>query len=133
MTASKFDLTSIMTQAGETATSHVQGTGHWEQRESELRIAYLEADEIPVKMLLTAEKLIIRRGVDHQNYSLLRLNLHGQEACQYRVQGREMALTSQTHQLTFEVKAGKQQLQVEYDLFSGLYLIGNYAITLIFT
>lgn len=122
-----------MTQAGETATTHVQGTGYWEQSGSELRIAYLEAGETPVKLLLTAEKLIIRRGVDHQNFSLLRLNLHSQEACQYRVQGREMALTSQTHQLAFEVKAGKQQLQVEYDLFSGLYLIGNYAITLIFT
>ena len=43
-----------------------------------------------------------------------------------------MDLTSVTNLLKVTKNGNEHKVSVEYDLFSGLYLIGNYAVTLIF-
>lgn len=94
----------------------------------------MEDGVIPVKMLLKENELLIKRGVDENNYSFMRFVPGEKEACRYVVEGRQMDLTSAANLLEFETQEdGSQKLRIEYDLFSGLYLIGNYTVTLIFT
>lgn len=99
------------------------------------RLKYLEDNQIPVKILLKKQKqtLIINRGVVPSNYSLIKLELGEKRGCKYVVNNRQMDLISETKFLKVTKYGGRTQVQVEYDLFSGLYLIGNYAVTLIFS
>lgn len=134
MTKINIDLTSKITQDNETETFNKKGVGEIKFDNEITRISYLENDEIPVKMLLKDNELIIRRGVDSNNYSLMRFVPGEKQACRYVAVGRQMDLTSVTNLLEYEdQKDGSKKLHVEYDLFSGLYLIGNYTVTLIFT
>lgn len=99
------------------------------------RLKYLEDNQIPVKILLKKKKqtLIINRGVVPSNYSLIKLELGEKRGCKYVVNNRQMDLISETKFLKVTKYGGRTKVQVEYDLFSGLYLIGNYAVTLIFS
>lgn len=99
------------------------------------RLKYLEDNQIPVKILLKKQKqtLIINRGVVPSNYSLIKLELGEKRGCKYVVNNRQMDLISETKFLKVTKYGGRTKVQVEYDLFSGLYLIGNYAVTLIFS
>ncbi|KRL90492.1 DUF1934 domain-containing protein [Lactobacillus kalixensis] len=134
MTKINIDLTSTITQGDDTETFHKNATGEIEISDQAIRISYLEDGEIPVKMLLKDKELILRRGVDHNNYSLLKFTPGEKKACRYVAAGRQMDLTSVTNLLEFvDQNDNSQKLQVEYDLFSGLYLVGNYTVTLIFT
>lgn len=134
MTKINIDLTSTITQDKETETFKKHMTGEFKKDEENIRISYLEDGVIPVKMLLKDNELILRRGVDRQNYSLMRFMPGEKKACKYVVTNRQMDLTSVTNLLEFqEENDGSAKLHVEYDLFSGLYLIGNYTVTLIFT
>ncbi|GAA3633034.1 DUF1934 domain-containing protein [Lactobacillus hamsteri] len=134
MTKINIDLTSKITQEDETETFNRKAVGEIKFDDEITRISYLENGEIPVKMLLKDNELIIRRGVDSNNYSLMRFVPGEKQACRYVAVGRQMDLTSVTNLLEYEdQKDGSQKLHVEYDLFSGLYLVGNYTVTLIFT
>lgn len=99
------------------------------------RLKYLEDNQIPVKILLKKQKqtLIINRGVVPSNYSLIKLELGEKRGCKFVVNNRQMDLISETKFLKVTKYGGRTKVQVEYDLFSGLYLIGNYAVTLIFS
>ncbi|MDF7639514.1 DUF1934 domain-containing protein [Lactobacillus sp. ESL0791] len=134
MSKIKIDFTSIIKQEEETETFNKQAAGEMVVTNGVRRISYLEDGTIPVKMLLKDNELIIRRGVNQNNYSLLKFVPGEKEACRYLMEGRQMDLVSSTNLLEFLAKQdGSQELRIEYDLFSGLYLIGNYAVTLIFT
>ncbi len=134
MTKINVDLTSTITQDKETETFHKQAQGEFKENGGIIRISYLEDGTIPVKMLLKENELILRRGVDAKNYSLMRFVPGEKEACRYLMGGRQMDLSSVTNLLEYaDQKDGSQKLRIEYDLFSGLYLIGNYTVTLIFT
>lgn len=134
MTKIHIDLTSTITQEKDSETFHKEADGNFQKNGEIIRVSYLEDGTIPVKMLLKDNELIIKRGVDRQNYSFMRFVIGEKEACRYLVSGRQMDLTSVTNLLEFnEENDGSQKLHVEYDLFSGLYLIGNYTVTLIFT
>lgn len=134
MTKTNIDLTSTITQEDDQETFNKKASGEIIVNETETRISYLEDEETPVKMLLKENKLILRRGVDKNNYSLLKFVPGEKMACRYVVNGRQMDLISVTNKLKFtKRKDGSQKLQLEYDLFSGLYLVGNYTVTLIFT
>ena len=87
----------------------------------------------PGKMTEDGDKLLIRRGVDHNNYSFMKFVPGEKESCRYVVEGRQMDMVSVTNLLEYTEDEGSHKLRVEYDLFNGLYLIGNYAVTLIFT
>lgn len=126
--------TSTIVQDAEEETFEKEMPGEIQVDDNNIRISYLEDEEIPVKMLFKDKKLIMRRGVDKYNYSLMRFTPGEKQACRYLVEGRQMDLTSVTNILSFSTeKDGKRKLHIEYDLFSGLYLIGNYTVTLIFT
>ncbi|EFR61277.1 hypothetical protein LBJG_01704 [Lactobacillus jensenii 1153] len=61
------------------------------------------------------------------------MELGEKRGCKYVVNNRQMDLISETKFLKVTKYGGRVKVQVEYDLFSGLYLIGNYAVTLIFS
>ena len=128
------DLTNTITQEKDSETFHKNIDGEIKKDDKTIRVSYLEDGTIPVKMLLKDNELILRRGVDHQNYSLMRFVPGEKQACRYVVSDRQMDLTSVTNLLEYEPQNdGSEKLHIEYDLFSGLYLIGNYTVTLIFT
>lgn len=132
MTKINIDLTSTIKQENDEETFHQQIPGELEKENETIRISYEEEENISVKMLLKDNELIIRRGTDANNHSLMRFKPGEKMSCRYLVEGRQMDLISVTNLLEFEENDGYQQLHVEYDLFSGLYLVGNYAVTLIF-
>ncbi len=133
LTAITIDLTSRITQDDETETFSRHAQGQLTEDGDVTRISYAEEGDIPVKMLLKENELLIRRGVDSNNYSMMKFVPGEKESCRYVVEGRQIDMVSVTNLLEYTEDEGSHKLRVEYDLFNGLYLIGNYAVTLIFT
>lgn len=125
-------LTSKITQEDETATFEKTMPGEFSEKDGIMRLSYLEDGQIPIKIMIKNNEMIIRRGVDSRNHSLMRFTPGEKEDCHYLVEGRQMDLTSVTNLLKVTKNGNEHKVSVEYDLFSGLYLIGNYAVTLIF-
>lgn len=126
---------STITQEQDSESFQKSAKAQVEELEDGWRLKYLEDDQIPVKILLKKQKktLIINRGVVPSDYSLIKLELGEKRGCKYVVNNRQMDLISETKFLKVTKYGGRVKVQVEYDLFSGLYLIGNYAVTLIFS
>lgn len=131
MSKIKIDLTSKITQVEQTETIRQQAEGELREDGAVKRIFY-EAEKVPVKMLLKEQELLIRRGTDHSNFSQMHFVLGEKGQCKYVVEGRQLDLLSETKRLELKENAAGQQLEVEYDLFSGVDLIGSYAVSLIF-
>lgn len=125
------NLTSTITQEEQTEVVRQEADGEMRLDGEIKRISY-ESDSIPVKMMLREQDLFIHRGVDRANFSLMHFVLGEKGNCKYVVEGRQMDLISETKHLEFKEFDDHQQLQVEYDLFSGVNLIGSYSVTLIF-
>lgn len=125
-------LTSKITQEDETATFEKTMPGEFSEKDGIMRLSYLEDGQIPIKIMIKNNEMIMRRGVDIRNHSLMRFTPGEKEDCHYLVEGRQMDLTSVTNLLKVTKNGNEHKVSVEYDLFSGLYLIGNYAVTLIF-
>lgn len=131
MSKIKIDLTSRITQGEQTETIRQQVEGELREDGAVKRIFY-EAEKVPVKMLVKEQELLIRRGTDHSNFSQMHFILGEKGQCKYVVEGRQLDLLSETKRLELKENAAGQQLEVEYDLFSGVDLIGSYAVSLIF-
>ena len=131
MSKIKIDLTSKITQGEQTETIRQQVEGELREDGAVKRIFY-EAEKVPVKMLVKEQELLIRRGTDHSNFSQMHFILGEKGQCKYVVEGRQLDLLSETKRLELKENAAGQQLEVEYDLFSGVDLIGSYAVSLIF-
>lgn len=131
MSKIKIDLTSKITQGEKTETISQQAEGELREDGAVKRIFY-EAEKVPVKMLVKEQELLIRRGTDHSNFSQMHFILGEKGQCKYVVEGRQLDLLSETKRLELKENAAGQQLEVEYDLFSGVDLIGSYAVSLIF-
>lgn len=131
MSKIKIDLMSKITQGEQTETIHQQAEGELREDGAVKRIFY-EAEKVPVKMLVKEQELLIRRGTDHSNFSQMHFILGEKGQCKYVVEGRQLDLLSETKRLELKENAAGQQLEVEYDLFSGVDLIGRYAVSLIF-
>lgn len=125
-------LTSKITQEDETAAFEKTMPGEFSEKDGIMRLSYLEDGQIPIKIMIKNNEMIMRRGVDSRNHSLMRFTPGEKEDCHYLVEGRQMDLTSVTNLLKVTKNGNEHKVSVEYDLFSGLYLIGNYAVTLIF-
>ena len=125
-------LTSKITQEDETATFEKTMPGEFSEKDGIMRLSYLEDGQITIKIMIKNNEMIMRRGVDSRNHSLMRFTPGEKEDCHYLVEGRQMDLTSVTNLLKVTKNGNEHKVSVEYDLFSGLYLIGNYAVTLIF-
>jgi uncharacterized beta-barrel protein YwiB (DUF1934 family) len=129
----KVELRSRITQDGDSEDFHKVSVGQLKQDGHTTRVSYLEDNAIPVQLLIKEREMILRRGNDHDNFSLMHFELGQKRACKYVVSGRQMDLTAETKFFEFSQQGAQQKVRVEYDLFSGLYLVGNYAVTLIFT
>ena len=134
MTKVKIDFTSKIIQGKDSETFKKKGDGELIESAGNTRVSYLEDGKVPVKILIREGNVIIRRGTDRNNYSQLHFVVGERKDCRYVAQGYQMDLKSTTEFIKFFPKNnGSRELQIEYNLYSGLYLIGNYAVTLIFT
>ena len=134
MTKVKIDFTSKIIQGKDSETFKKTADGKLVESAGNTRVSYLEDGKIPVKILIKEGNVIIRRGTDRNNYSQLHFVVGERKDCRYVAQGYQMDLQSTTEFIKFFPKNnGSSELQIEYNLYSGLYLIGNYTVTLIFT
>ena len=134
MTKVKIDFTSKIIQGKDSETFKKTADGELVESAGNTRVSYLEDGKVPVKILIREGNVIIRRGTDRNNYSQLHFVVGERKDCRYVAQGYQMDLQSTTEFIKFFPKNnGSSELQIEYNLYSGLYLVGNYAVTLIFT
>ena len=115
-------LTSKITQEDETATFEKTMPGEFSEKDGIMRLSYLEDGQIPIKIMIKNNEMIMRRGVDSRNHSLMRFTPGEKEDCHYLVEGRQMDLTSVTNLLKVTKNGNEHKVSVEYDLFSGLYV-----------
>lgn len=134
----KVKITSTITQEDRTETFSKYGIGTIEQvGDDSWRVKYDEENRegnVEVKLLIKPAELIMQRGkIEENNYNMMKFAPGEKKNCRIIAASRIMDLTSETQKLVFSGKMGENmQLKVEYKLFSGLYLIGSYAITMEF-
>ena len=126
--------TSKITQGNDSEVFEKKFDAKLDIKGSQIRLHYFEDEKTPVKMLIQNKEVIIFRGDKKDSYSVIHLILNEEGKCKYVVQGHKMDLTSKTKKLYLDMKDKIiKQLNVEYQLFNGLYLVGNYTVKLIFT
>lgn len=126
--------TSKITQENESEVFEKNFDANLDIKGAQVRLHYFEDKNTPVKMLIQNKEVIIFRGDKKDSYSVIHLVLNEEGKCKYVVQGHKMDLTSKTNKLYLDKKDKIiKQLKIEYQLFNGLYLIGNYTVKLIFT
>lgn len=138
MTNIKVKLTSTITQEDQTETFTKVGIGTIEKvGEDSWRVKYDEENKggsVPVMLMIKPRELIMQRGkIEDNNYNMMKFEPGEKKNCRIIASSRVMDLTSITQKLDFSGEINENmQLKVEYELFSGLYLIGNYAIKIDF-
>ena len=109
-------ITSEIHQEDDSAVFEREGLGSLEKIGNNWRLKYNEknkAGDVEVKLLIKPNEF----------------EPGEKQECKVMAAGKQMDLVSLTNKLDFsKISPGKMQLKVEYDLFSGLYLVGNYAI-----
>lgn len=125
-------ITSEIHQEDDAAVFERDGLGSIERIGDDWRIKYDEKNkegEVEVKLLVKPHELVMQRGDIKGDHTLMKFEPGEKKKCKIMAAGKQMNLESLTNKLDFsEISPGKMQLKVEYDLFSGLYLVGNYAI-----
>ncbi|WP_347283944.1 DUF1934 domain-containing protein [Lactobacillus taiwanensis] len=125
-------ITSEIYQEDESAVFERDGLGSIERIGDDWRIKYDEKNkegDVEVKLLVKPHELVMQRGDIKGDHTLMKFEPGEKRKCKVIAAGKQMNLESLTNKLDFsEISPGKMQLKVEYDLFSGLYLVGNYAI-----
>ena len=84
--------------------------------------------------MVKPDEMIMQRGsVEANDYTMMKFTPNEKRNCRIIAASKIMDLTSLTKKLQFSDENNDNiQLTVEYELFSGLYLIGNYAIKIDF-
>ncbi len=125
-------ITSEIHQEDESAVFERDGLGSIERIGDDWRIKYDEKNkegDVEVKLFVKPHELVMQRGDIKGDHTLMKFEPGEKRKCKVIAAGKQMNLESLTNKLDFsEISPGKMQLKVEYDLFSGLYLVGNYAI-----
>lgn len=125
-------ITSEIHQEDDAAVFERDGLGSIERIGDDWRIKYDEKNkegDVEVKLLVKPHELVMQRGDIKGDHTLMKFEPGEKKKCKIMAAGKQMNLESLTNKLDFsEISPGKMQLKVEYDLFSGLYLVGNYAI-----
>ncbi len=126
-------LTSVIQQEGDVQTLQQAYEGELTVTPQAVKVVYQEAPDCQVKLWVMPKQItLMRQSRDQETF--LRLALGEKKPCHYLVQGHRLEMTSTTQRLTStQVHAKSRQVKVEYELFSGLYLVGNYRVTLLFT
>ena len=78
----KINLTSKITQADQTETIRQEADGELREDGAIKRIFY-ETENVPVKMLVKEQELLIRRGSDRANFSQMHFILGEKGQCKY--------------------------------------------------
>lgn len=131
----KVEITSIIKQEGHVEHFKCTGCGTLSCENDTYRIEYMEKNqsvEIPVKLLYKTDELIMQRGtIENNNYNMMKFMANEKKNCRLIAAGKIMDLTSFTKSINFLKKnANNIQLKVEYQLFSDIYLIGDYKISI---
>lgn len=125
-------ITSEIHQEDDSAVFERDGLGTIEKLDDGWRIKYNEKNkegDVEVKLLVKPNELVMQRGDIKGDHTLMKFEPGEKKKCEIMAAGKQMNLVSLTNKLDFsKISPGKMQLKVEYDLFSGLYLVGNYAI-----
>ena len=125
-------ITSEIHQEDDSAVFERDGLGTIEKLDDGWRIKYNEKNkegDVEVKLLVKPNELVMQRGDIKGDHTLMKFEPGEKKKCKIMAAGKQMNLVSLTNKLDFsKIFPGKMQLKVEYDLFSGLYLVGNYAI-----
>ncbi|MBD5429866.1 DUF1934 family protein [Lactobacillus sp.] len=138
MTNIKVKLTSTITQEDRSETFSKVGIGTIEKiSKDSWRVKYEEENKegnVPVMLLIKPHELVMQRGrIEDNDYNMMKFEPGEKKNCRIIASSRVMDLTSITQKLDFSGENDENmQLKVEYELFSGLYLIGNYAIKIDF-
>lgn len=125
-------ITSEIHQEDNSAVFEREGLGSLERIGNNWRLKYNEKNkegDVEVKLLIKPNELVMQRGDIKGDHTLMKFEPGEKQKCKVMAAGKQMDLVSLTNKLDFsKISPGKMQLKVEYDLFSGLYLVGNYAI-----
>lgn len=133
----KVELTSTITQEDRTETFKKTGSGTIEKVGDSYRVQYDEKNksgDVPVKLMIKPKELIMQRGsVQKNDYTMMKFEPGEKKNCRIIAASKIMDITSLTNKLEFSGELdNNMKLIVEYELFSGLYLVGNYAIKINF-
>ena len=133
----RVEITSKITQEDQSETIKRHGTGTMEESNGSWRFHYNEENktgDVPVKIMVKPDEMIMQRGsVEANDYTMMKFTPSEKRNCRIIAASKIMDLTSLTKKLQFSDENNDNiQLTVEYELFSGLYLIGNYAIKINF-
>ncbi|QNQ80962.1 DUF1934 domain-containing protein [Lactobacillus sp. PV034] len=133
----RVEITSKITQEDQSETIKRKGHGKMERIEGGWRFQYDEENktgDVPVKIMIKNDEMVMQRGsVEANDYTMMKFAVGEKKNCRIIAASRIMDLTSLTQKLQFfDENNDNLQLTVEYELFSGLYLIGNYAIDIKF-
>ena len=125
-------ITSEIHQEDDAAVFERDGLGTIERIGDDWRIKYDEKNkegDVEVKLLIKPNELVMQRGDAKGDHTLMKFEPGEKRKCKVVASGKQMNLESLTNKLNFsEISPGKMQLKVGYDVFSGLYLVGNYAM-----
>ena len=133
----RVEIISKITQENQSETIKRDGTGTMEENHGSWRFQYNEKNktgDVPVKIMIKPDEMIMQRGsVEANDYTMMKFTPGEKRNCRIIAASKIMDLTSLTKKMHFsDENNDNMQLTVEYDLFSGLYLIGNYAIKINF-
>lgn len=122
-----------MIQDGQSDTFSFVENGTLAKGPKGLMLRYRESGQIPVKLVLKEQQVELTRGLAPDNYSKMRFVENERTRSEYVAGGQQMDIDVLTKKISFtEIDANSTQIIVEYDLYSGLYLVGNYIFKLIF-
>lgn len=133
----KVEIISKITQEDQSETIKRHGSGTMDESNGSWRFQYDEENKtgnVPVKIMIKPDEMVMQRGsVEANDYTMMKFAPGEKKNCRIIAASKIMDLTSLTKKLEFsDENNDNMQLTVEYDLFSGLYLIGNYAIKINF-
>lgn len=130
----KINLKTKITQEDETEEFSFSQNGEIVEGPRGLMIKYRENNQIPVRLVVKNKIVELHRTVDQNNLSVMRFNLLQKTAAEYISAGRKLDLEVQTNKIEINELPNKngKEIIVEYDLYTGLYLVGNYHFKLIF-
>ena len=133
----KVEIISKITQEDQSETIKRHGSGTMDESHGSWRFQYDEENKtgnVPVKIMIKPDEMVMQRGsVEANDYTMMKFAPGEKKNCRIIAASKIMDLTSLTKKLEFsDENNDNMQLTVEYDLFSGLYLIGNYAIKINF-
>lgn len=127
-------LKTTITQGPETESFEFSERGQLEELDGKFILNYRESGTIPVRIETMGNKVELKRGVAPANYSKLHFAVGQRVSAEYVVDGQTMEIATQTKSIKrSQPDVQSEKIVIEYDLYTGVNLVGNYFFELIFT